>query len=115
MRREAAFASADAKTVLKARGSVKESVARATEQRVLSLIHSVSNLVMVAARSDLEVTRRLRSAVNYEWKEVVFSLANLSWRAVQILDGVWLAVMMGSPWKLTISRKKIDAHRYNER
>jgi hypothetical protein len=31
------------------------------------------------------------------------------------LDGVWLAVMMGSHWKSTVSRKKIDAHRYNNR
>ena len=49
------------------------SVSFATEQRLLRRFHSVSNLVIVAERSDFEVAPRFRRLANSELKETVLS------------------------------------------
>ena len=90
---------------------MNSAVSFAAEQRVSRRVHSVSNLVTVAERSDFEVARQLRRLANRELKETVFSRANLSWGAFQILSGISAAGIKESHCESAVSKKKPEAHR----
>jgi hypothetical protein len=86
-------------------GSSKASVDVVVEQCCCNRFQVVSNLRRWSAIPSLEESLRLRKVVNVLKKEVVFSRANLSWKAFQMADGVLFVVMISIHWESTVSRK----------